>query len=609
MFSYTRTTFVTVSPVTQVLTASNSGSNAYTGDNDYTAAGGAGQGGATASVITNSDGNRFTTNNETATSSGYLYGAENVEDGDTTENVYSATISWNGKATASDANGATVASGSTYTTTFADGTTTGSQGGRIATASTTTTRQQWTTTATTIGTGSNSYTTHSFRTTAQTANTIRSTVAGSSEARIIKSATTTETLWYMETFASETAPSQTVSTATAFGQSSFTVATIIHPDLNEIVWVATTTSADTCAISDIADSYNDVVTVLPAFVTSSRDILRDETFVDPEATGVTGLAETVTTATTGTAVTTQTATTQFEVVVVSNRMPMQTVQTNRVTTRTTQTTWETTLTTLSNGHATALIWTSTDFDTFYALADSNTYHLTRAVSSTASWTAEYGLSGFNTFSEVVEGLGPDPGAPIGEGVRAGAGATSFNETASNTYVLGFETLPAATAFRVDAEYASAAANYSDAFGSNFQIGKTISATYAKLNQTALVPSPTTYESVSGTSTSTIEIDGAITVRHKTNSTTYAINPIGQAVVVNAARPPASGAFSPKANTFVVQAGKYLLADTSTSTTAITAPLTLTNNSGDNTPAMLYSALPDVVGIGTMRYFIQTYAVP
>ena len=604
MFSYTRTTFVTVSPVTQLTTASNSGSNSYTGDNDYTAAGGEGEGGETASAITDSDGNRYTTNNVTATSSGYQYGVENGEDDGATENVVSSTVSWNGKATIADANGATVASASIYSTTFADGTTTGSQGGRIAVTNTTTTRQQWTTTATTIGTGSNSYTTHSFRTTAQTTNTIRSTVAGSAEVRIIKSATTNESLWYIETFASETAPSQTVSTATAFGQSSFTVATIIHPDLNEIVWVATTTSADTCHISDIAESYNDVVTVLPAFVTSSRQILQD-----PQEGSVTGLAETVTTATTGTAATTRTATTQFGVVIVSNRMPMQTEQSNRLTTRTTQTTWETTLTTLSNGHATALTWTSTDFDTIYALADSNTYHLTRAISSTVSWTAEYGLSGLHTFSELVEGLGPDPGAPIGEGVRAGAGETSFNETASNTYVLGFETLPAATAFRVDAEYASAAANYSDAFGSNFQIGKTISATYAKLNQTALVPSPTTYESVSGTSTSTIEIGGAVTVRHKTNSTTYAINPIGQAVVVNEERPPASGAFSPKANTFVVQAGKYLLAYTSTSTTVITAPLTLTNASGDDTPAMLYSALPDVVGMGTMRYFVQTYAVP
>jgi hypothetical protein len=380
-------------------------------------------------------------------------------------------------------------------------------------------------------------------------------------------------------------------TITEFANAAVAQATVLHPEANEVVWIATTTLGQICAISDIAQSHTSAVTVLPSFCTYQRDIVENVTQV--AALGSSSVEDT--------AETTSSATTLETVVLVSDSIPFAT-ETQQITViETLGTNWSASFYTLSPGSATAPHWTQTTATTLANQNGSVTFHKTALLDGATSWTAPYG---FNSSTQ-TDSVGPIilDGATIGESAQTAS--TSVNETASNTSSVGFFTSSGGSALRTEKAFFNAVANFSTTTGFNFNNDDSVRVTLAKLGQTAWAVMPTTYVTASGTNTSQIAIGADVTIKDSGGETSYALGVSGNALRTHQSRQALKGAHSPEGHTFIANAGLYLQCDTTTSRAALANQYSETVTAAGGT---FYSALPYVVGMGSLRYLTTSYNV-
>lgn len=407
------------------------------------------------------------------------------------------------------------------------------------------------------------------------------------------------------TFAETTKQSQIIATAatTQFANALTTRATVLHPGPNEIVWVATTTFEGTCAISDIAESHTAPVTVPPSFTTYHRDVVEDVTAVDSDLGNNTIVALLQSVTTEETAITTSSTQTTATVVSVGDVIPWQTTTQQVGITETASATWSASFETLVPGSATAKQWTQTTATTFSSQNGSVTFHKTRLVSGTASWTAPYGLSLSTQFDETT------PIVLGGDTIGQAAGTTSsfYNETASNTSSIGFFTSSAAVALRTERAFFNAAANFSTTTGFNFDNDETVRVTLAKLAQTAWAAMPTTYTTASGTNTSQVAIGADLTIKDSGGETSYELKVADEALRTHESRPALKGAHSPDGYTFMADTGLYFRCGTTTSRSPVSEQFSQADTATE-TGGTFYSALPCVVGMGNLRYWTTSYNV-
>lgn len=575
MLSFTVTTNITASPASSYVQINN-GLTSSGIDPDYSSSE-TENAGSTTSARTLSNGDQIATRDKTYSFTTTIAGPDNESGVGGVNDIGSYTTLSNGQTIFDDGSNLFYGAAYTYVTTYNETTTKSVISGIAETVSKTTSVAQ----VTSFLSGTQT----SFTTYQQETTTIdRSYFSNKTkEIRTIKTNLTTETYYNQKL------------DLTDIGERSPYTATILCPEPNEIIWVATGTFSGTCAISNVATSYyNEEITVLPSFSTTERVVL-------PQSYAVGGEEEIAETTISGNATTTYTVN-EYKTIVenVNTRLPFEEKEVLSVVKKSTNTTWSATIfTATKESSATSLSWNITSYKTFSAQDESATYHITRPVSGTISSSAPFGRS-VNTASDTTINFA-DPDYPSR---TISSGQTFISETASNTFVLGFQFVDPASVHRVEKGFYSAAAKYGNIFGSNFNIGTTIGATFVKLNQSAFTPFPTTYFSLN----KTIEIGANISIKDGESISTYSLNQVGDPnfTYVKNYDQAMRGANSPDGYTFLANNGLYLVANTSTSESTIEQQFSTSEQS--NSDQLFYSAIPYVVGIGTMRYYVQTYSL-